>query len=75
MNIRTLENEVLRMPPAARANLAEHILSSLDLPQQHEFDKKWAEEVEIRIQAFEKVECEAIEEQNVYSEIEMRFKA
>ena len=42
------------MPPRSRAKLAEKLLESLDHPKQREVDRLWAEEVENRIDAYEK---------------------
>lgn len=44
----------LSLPPKSRAKLAEQLLVSLDDPQQEEFDRLWANEVEDRIDAYER---------------------
>ncbi len=43
--------DVLTLPPIERANLVDHILSSLDQPDE-EIDSLWRKEVEDRIKAY-----------------------
>ena len=45
--------QALALPPEARADLAEQILSSLDTAEQSEIDKAWAEEADRRMAAIE----------------------
>ncbi len=39
----------LSLPPGARAMLADHLLGSLDSPNQKQIDAAWAPEIERRI--------------------------
>lgn len=49
-------SDALSLPPRSRAKLAEQLLESLDDPKQKEIDRFWADEVEDRIDAYEKRE-------------------
>ena len=45
--------QALALPPEARADLAEKLLSSLDSAEQSEIDRAWGEEAERRLAAIE----------------------
>jgi len=51
--------QALKLPAADRANLADHLLSSLDQPDEH-IDALWRKEVDDRISAHEAGELKAI---------------
>jgi len=48
------------LPPAERAQLAEQILTSLNLGDRSEIDALWAQEAEERLDAFEQGQLKAI---------------
>ena len=48
--------DAIALPPTERASLVEEILSSFDFPCRHEVDTLWADEVEDRIDAYERGE-------------------
>jgi putative addiction module component (TIGR02574 family) len=50
----------LALPPAARAELAERLLRSLDAPQQVEIDAAWADEAERRITQLDRGEVKLL---------------
>ena len=52
--------KALALPPDERAELADRLLSSLDTERQRKIDELWAEEVEDRIDAFERGEIRAV---------------
>jgi hypothetical protein len=52
--------KALALPPDARAELADRLLSSLDTERQRKIDELWAEEAEDRIDAFERGEIRAV---------------
>jgi len=52
--------EALALPPDERAELADRLLSSLDMEHQRKIDELWAVEVEDRIDAFERGEIKAV---------------
>jgi len=52
--------EALSLPPPARAQLADLLLSSLDSPSEPIIDGLWAQEAEDRIDAFERGEIRTV---------------
>lgn len=67
-------NDALLLPPRTRAKLADKLLESLDDPRQREIDRLWAEEVEDRIDAYEKGELKAIPGKEVFRRLRPRKK-
>ncbi len=67
-------SEALSLPPKSRAKLAEKLLESLDDPRQREIDRLWAEEVEDRIDAYERGELKAIPGKEVFRRLRPRKK-
>ena len=67
-------NDALSLPPRSRAKLAEKLLESLDDPKQREIDRLWAEEVEDRIDAYEKGYLMAIPGKEVFRRLKPRKK-
>ena len=67
-------NDALSLPPRSRAKLAEKLLESLDDPRQREIDRLWAEEVEDRIEAYEKGYLKAIPGKEVFQRLKPRKK-
>ncbi len=61
-----LLEEALSLPPAERAQLAEQILTSLDLGEPGEIDALWAQEAEERLDAFEQGQLKAIPAAEVF---------
>ena len=64
----------LALPPGARAMLADHLLESLDDPEQKEIDAAWAEEIERRIRAIDEGRVKLIPGDEVLAELRSRFK-
>ena len=67
-------NDALSLPPRSRAKLAEKLLESLDDHRQQEIDRSWAEEVEDRIDAYEKGSLKAIPGDEVFRRLRPRKK-
>jgi len=71
-------DEILRaalsLPPGARAMLADHLLSSLDGPNQKAIDDAWAEEAERRMREIDEGKVEAIDGELVMRRLRSRFK-
>ena len=67
-------NDALSLPAKSRAKLAERLLESLDDPKQKEIDRLWAEEVEDRIDAYERGELKAIPGREVFRRLKPRKK-
>lgn len=66
--------DALSLPPKARAKLAEELLESLDDPNQKEIDRRWADEAEDRIDAYERGEIKTIPGQEVFRRLKPRKK-
>lgn len=65
-----LLKEALKLPPVERAELVENLLSSFEFRSRKIIDTLWAQEVEDRIDAFERGEIPAIPAEQVFAEIE-----
>jgi putative addiction module component (TIGR02574 family) len=61
-------NEALSLLPSERAQLAERLFSSLELPLE-EIDRLWAKEADSRIDAFERDELKAIPADKIFKNI------
>ena len=62
----------LELPPEVRAMLAEHLLLSLDGPNQRKIDDAWAEEAERRMREIDEGTVEAIDGELVMQRIRSR---
>jgi len=60
--------DALQLPPGERAQLAERLFSSLDIPQD-ELDRLWAQEADSRIDAYERGELKTVSAQKVFKNI------
>jgi putative addiction module component (TIGR02574 family) len=60
-NFEEILHAALSLPPGERAMLADHLLSSLDSPNQKEIDAAWAEEAERRARAIDEGKVEMID--------------
>ena len=65
----------LSLPPEERAILADHLLSSLDSPDQKAIDEAWAEEAERRFRELEEGKVEAIDGELVMQRLRARYKS
>ncbi len=61
--------EALSLPPDERAEIAEHLLSSLDPPSQEGIDALWGKEAEERLDAFDRGDIKAIPAKQVFDEV------
>lgn len=61
--------EALELPPVERAELVENLLSSFEFQSRKTIDALWAQEVEDRIDAFERGEMIAIPARDIFTEI------
>jgi putative addiction module component (TIGR02574 family) len=62
--------DALELPPMARAELVENILSSFEFQGRNTINTLWAQEAEDRIEAFERGEMSAIPAKDIFAEIE-----
>lgn len=69
-----LEQEVLRLPPRARALLAEALLESLDDDAMREILAAWGEEAEARLEAFHRGEVKALDGPGVLRELRSKYQ-
>jgi len=65
-------SDALSLSPRSRAKLAEQLLESLDDPKQKEIDRLWADEVEDRIDAYERGELKSIPGEEVFRRLKPR---
>ena len=73
-NTAKVVTEALSLPPRSRAKLAEKLLESLDEPRQREIESLWAEEVEDRIDAYERSEIKVISGKKVFRKFTTKKK-
>lgn len=73
-NTAKVVTEALSLPPRSRARLADKLLKSLDEPRQREINKLWADEVEDRIDAYEKGEIKVISGKEVFGNLRTKRK-
>jgi putative addiction module component (TIGR02574 family) len=66
--------DALALSPRSRAKLAEKLLESLDDPRQGEIGHLWAEEVEDRIDAYEKGYLKSIPGNEVFRRLKLKKK-
>ncbi len=62
--------EALELAPVDRAELVEQILASFEFPARQDIDDLWAQEVEDRIDAYERGEIESLPASEVFKEID-----
>lgn len=66
-------DEALSLPADARLGLVEKLLSSLNLPAQHEIERLWAEEAERRVAEIDRGEVELIPGEKVFEKIRQKY--
>ena len=64
----------LSLSPNERAMLADHLLASLDAPNQKEIDAAWAEEAERRMREIDEGKVELIDGELVMERLRARFR-
>src|SRR2546421_10377936 len=73
-NFEEILSAALSLSPNERAMLADHLLASLDGPNQKEIDAAWAEEAERRMREIDEGKVETIDGEVVMKELRARFK-
>ena len=73
-NTAKVVTEALSLPAKSRAKLADKLLESLDEPRQREIDELWADEVEDRIDAYERGETKIIPGKEVFRKFRPKKK-
>jgi len=61
--------EALELQPIERAELVEELLSSFEFPARKSIDKMWADEVEDRIDAYERGDLTSTPAKKVFDKI------
>ncbi|HNY51285.1 MAG TPA: addiction module protein [Smithella sp.] len=69
-NAENILADALELPPIARAELVENLLSSFEFQGRNVINALWAHEAEDRIDAFERGEITAIHANDIFNEIE-----
>jgi putative addiction module component (TIGR02574 family) len=62
--------DALDLPPIDRAELVERILASFEFPARRDIDAAWAQEVEERIDAYERGQIGTAPAEDVFKEID-----
>ncbi|KQC10829.1 MAG: hypothetical protein APR54_11600 [Candidatus Cloacimonas sp. SDB] len=62
--------DALELPPTARAELVENILSSFEFQGRDAINALWAQEAENRIDAFDRGKITSIPAKDIFNEIE-----
>ena len=62
--------DALELPPTARAELVENLLSSFEFQGRDVINALWAQEAENRIDAFDRGEITSIPAKDIFNEIE-----
>jgi putative addiction module component (TIGR02574 family) len=70
-----LIEEALMLPLKERAELADKLLQSLNIPTQSEVDQMWKEEAEKRVAEYDEKKIESLNGENVIKEIRKRFNS
>lgn len=68
-NAQKILAEALELSPIERAELVEQLLSSFEFPHKKSIDEVWAEEVEDRIDAYEKGDITSTSAKDVFDRI------
>ena len=66
-------DEALLLPLEDRAELVERLLESLNVPTQKQIDRLWAKEAERRLTEYEEGKVQAIDGEQVFTEIRKRL--
>jgi putative addiction module component (TIGR02574 family) len=74
-NFTEILNAALSLPPEERAALADHLLVSLDGPDQKVIDAAWAEEAERRERELDEGTVEAVDGELVMQRLRSRYKS
>jgi len=70
VNTENVLNQALELSPIDRAELIERLLSSFDFPERERVDSLWANEVESRIDAFDRGELKSKSAKQVFQNID-----
>ena len=66
--------QVLALPIAERAELLERLLASFQAPSDTELDRRWLQEAQDRLAAFDRGELASVEANEVFEKMKKRRK-
>jgi putative addiction module component (TIGR02574 family) len=66
--------QVLALPIAERAELLERLLASFQAPSDTELDRRWLQEAQDRLAAFDRGELTSVEANEVFEKMKNRTK-
>ncbi len=69
MQVQTILNEALKLPPVDKASVIDQLMASFDLSEKQRIDEAWANEAERRIDAYDTGRISAKPVQEVMREI------
>ena len=72
-NFDDIIKDALSLPPGERAMLADHLLESLDAPNQKEIDAAWAEEAKRRMRELDEGKVESLDGELVMERLRARL--
>ena len=72
--IKEIEGEALRLPLHERAELAEHLILSLEEEEDLEAERLWIEEAERRYQEYKQGKVQAIPANKVFQDARSKIK-
>ncbi|KFD41159.1 hypothetical protein HX99_05660 [Peptococcaceae bacterium SCADC1_2_3] len=72
--IKEIEEEALRLPPHERAQLAEHLINSLDEEEDREIERLWLEEAERRYQEYKESKVKTRPAELVFKEARLKLE-
>ena len=73
MSYQEIMAAALNLPPTARVRLANHLLESLDAPNQSSIDEQWAAEAERRVQEIIAGQVQTIPAETVFHQLRARL--
>jgi putative addiction module component (TIGR02574 family) len=72
--LKEIEENALRLPPHDRAELAEHLIHSLDEVEDSEAERLWIEEAERRYREYKEGKVKGIPAEVVFNETRSKLK-
>jgi len=72
--LKEIEENALRLPPSDRAQLAEHLIHSLDEEEDPEAERLWIEEAERRYREYKEGRIKGKPAESVFKEARSKLK-
>jgi len=74
LKLKDIEENALRLPPRDRAQLAEHLIHSLDESDDSDAERLWIEEAERRYREYREGKIKGIPAEVVFNEARSKLK-